>query len=502
MIFLFIFLVGAIFVNDVHGQQSCTARYQCSALSADYNYVDCVIGWGNSTGQCNCLVNLGFVGNATSANKCRCDAPNSVSWASGVPYCIQYADGVAFKLDKARNDFIVNTEKGIYIGIKHPQPQITLYNLINGLPDPYLDYFTPDTVGRVSPVGTFAGLALVVEYYGGATFTGATRIVAVNFNAVGAYNNTGWVNVILTFNVMNGNQTAAVRIYNLTQSGFDRYTAAGKIYSADKVIHNLGAAVKSVGTLDFTSVALQTQICTVLLTNSKCNATRDPLGYYENMTVCTAYMASIKAGTLDDTLFDAATVACRYFHMVFTAVDPVTHCPHAGMTGGGKCITSPYTNYYLEKYKKKRTVDGVESVAERNAVLMDILIAKRLDLLDMGIPADSQLITLPLQKLESDIKEALTIGHGHSKNPIAATNSFIQNMRANNFALFDSIMLPQAQSFVDAGVSPNHPIITGPRDRMNQKKAKRSNDQFILDPSEVRWGSLSRDTFTLPPVVA
>ncbi len=494
--------MGAIFVYDVHGQQSCTARYQCSAFSTDYNYVDCIIGWGNSSGQCKCLVELGFVGNATSTNKCRCEAPYNVYWTSGIPYCIKYTDGVQFKLDKARNDLIVGTQRGLYNGLKHPLPQITLFNLINGLPDPYLDYFTPDTVGRVSPVGTFAGLALVVEYYGGATFTGATRIVDVNFNAVGSYNNTGWVNVDLTFNVMNSAQTAVLRVYNLTQSGFDRYTSAGKIYSADKVIHNLGAAVKWVGTLNFSSPALHAQICTVLLTLSGCNSTLDPLGFYANFSDCTTSLANRRPGSLDDTLFDADTVACAYFHMVFTRVDPATHCPHAGKTGGGKCITSPYSNYYLEKYRKKRGLDTMETVESRNAMLIDILMSQRLDLLDIGIPASSPLITVPLEKFHDDIKMSLSPvaeHHGHKKDPIGLTNAFIRNMRANNFALLDSIMLPQAQSFIDAGISPDHPIIREPRERMNQRRKKRSNDQFILDLADGDLETLLKPKLTLPP---
>ena len=502
MIFLFIFLVGAIFVNDVHGQQSCTARYQCSALSTDYNYVDCIIGWGNSSGQCKCIAELGFVGNATSSNKCRCEAPYSVYWTSGIPYCIKYVDGVQYKLDKTRNDLIVATQKGIYIGIKHPQPQITLFNLINGFPDPYLDYFTPDTVGRVSPVGTFAGLALVVEYYGGATFTGASRIVDVNFNGVGAYNNTGWVNVDLTFNVMNSNQTAVARIYNLTQSGFDRYNSAGKIYSADKIIHNLGAAVKWVGTLNFSSPALHAQICTVLLTLSGCNSTYDPLGFYSNFSDCTTFLGNRKAGSLDDTLFDADTVACAYFHMVFTRVDPATHCQHAGKTGGGKCRTSSYATYYLEKYRKKRSVDVIETVETRNAVLTDILMSQRLEFLDAGIPANSPLITITTEKIEDDIKAALTPivhhGHGHKKDPIAMTNSFVRNMRANNFALLDSIMLPQAQAFIDAGLSPDHPIIRDPLERMNQRRKKRSMDQAILDLGGAQLDTLLKPKLSLP----
>ncbi|MFO0636861.1 MAG: hypothetical protein U0168_28865 [Nannocystaceae bacterium] len=50
---------------------------------------------------------------------------------------------------------------------------------------------------------------------------------------------------------------------------------------------------------------------------------------------CAAVCAGLAAGTPDDQLGN--TVACRQFHAISAAEDPVTHCLHAGPSGGGVC---------------------------------------------------------------------------------------------------------------------------------------------------------------------
>ena len=341
MVFILLLLIGLF---GLTASYPCTKENQCNAVSINPKYAYCDL----LVGECKCFTEQGFVGNATLESKCYCPQELEVFNDGGTRYCTTYQNGVAYLKEKELTDFIIRTEKFMYTKLIHPEPQLTLYDLIHNQYNAYLDLFTNDTKGRVSPVGTFHGLALVVEYYGGATYTGATRIISVKFNSVTAYNYTGTINVDLGFVVMDSNQSQVVRSYPLTQSGFDRYTIGRKIYSADKIIHNLDAAVKWVGTLNFSSPALHQQICFVLLSLSGCNAARDPLGYYHNMSDCTTHMFNRKAGSLGDTIIDADTVACSYFHMVYTRVDPDTHCAHAGKTGGGKCVVIPYINYYLE----------------------------------------------------------------------------------------------------------------------------------------------------------
>jgi len=40
------------------------------------------------------------------------------------------------------------------------------------------------------------------------------------------------------------------------------------------------------------------------------------------------------------------TLLCRVTHSSMTPVDPVTHCPHISLKGGGMCIDRPYDYYY------------------------------------------------------------------------------------------------------------------------------------------------------------
>ena len=155
-------------------------------------------------------------------------------------------------------------------------------------------------------------------------------------------------------------------------------------------------------------------------------------------------------------------------------------------------MVSSYLTYYQQVYKKRASLEM--NAMEMNTALDDILLKGRLGLIAGGLPADSPLVTLPLQKFHADLLH----DHGHKKDPVAQTKLFIDTMKADNFALFDSIMLPQAKSLVAAGISPNHPIITGPRDRLASRK--RSGHFLVFDPEAIKGSSLSRDAFTLPPV--
>jgi hypothetical protein len=59
---------------------------------------------------------------------------------------------------------------------------------------------------------------------------------------------------------------------------------------------------------------------------------------YPDTTTCTTYCmtaAMWPAGTIGDT--SGNTIGCRLYHAGAAAADPVTHCPHAGPTGGNTC---------------------------------------------------------------------------------------------------------------------------------------------------------------------
>jgi len=77
---------GVARCSNPNGQVNCTARWQCSSVSNDYNYVDCL------QGKCECVE--GFNGTATAQDKCRCDK-EGVYWSSGHPFCLSSGQCVA-----------------------------------------------------------------------------------------------------------------------------------------------------------------------------------------------------------------------------------------------------------------------------------------------------------------------------------------------------------------------------------------------------------------------
>ena len=73
-----------------------------------------------------------------------------------------------------------------------------------------------------------------------------------------------------------------------------------------------------------------------------CTASGDGGGnaQYADTATCTSYCmtaAGWPAGMIGDT--SGNTIGCRLYHAGAAAADPVTHCPHAGPTGGNVCGT-------------------------------------------------------------------------------------------------------------------------------------------------------------------
>lgn len=76
-----------------------------------------------------------------------------------------------------------------------------------------------------------------------------------------------------------------------------------------------------------------TSYCGEVMTN--CTGANEQ---YKSKEACMAVCASFTPGTLGAT--DGNTLACRLYHGGVPAVmDAVTHCPHAGPTGGDKDVT-------------------------------------------------------------------------------------------------------------------------------------------------------------------
>lgn len=64
----------------------CTEQWECLSVSDNFNYVSCI------DGDCECLSENGFLGNASSSNKCSCDEQLHWNSTTSTPYC--------FSLDK------------------------------------------------------------------------------------------------------------------------------------------------------------------------------------------------------------------------------------------------------------------------------------------------------------------------------------------------------------------------------------------------------------------
>lgn len=325
----------------------CNAQWQCSSVATDYNYVNCVLG------QCQCST-LGFVGNASLSNKCRCILPNKVYWENGLVYCINYNDAVKYNKESTQEDNQLSKINLVYNSLIWPAPAGIIYSLITGTPNPIFDLFETGSgvKGRVDPVGTFSGNDGVVEYFYGAVWTGSPRISKVTFKKFISQNNIVHVNVVLLFDVYDQTQQNKLYSYNLTQSGSFTFDNQGKISSTDLIIHNLGAATTASNPIsDPKSPAFIQQVCGIILLVANCTSDKDPSGYYTDFADCMNSFTNVyEGGTFDNIYFNGNTSVCRFYHSLLAIARPDHHCSHAGKSGGGKCINHPYESYYNQNY--------------------------------------------------------------------------------------------------------------------------------------------------------
>src|SRR5690242_5376781 len=90
--------------------------------------------------------------------------------------------------------------------------------------------------------------------------------------------------------------------------------------------------------------------CAILtISPATCPQSLDPTGYYTSFADCLNFMTnSIPVGSFDQA--SSNSFWCRFLHTMLTIYDPIHHCPHAGKTGGGKCIDTPYASYYSQSF--------------------------------------------------------------------------------------------------------------------------------------------------------
>lgn len=305
---------------------SCSAQWQCTSVSDDYNYVACV------DGQCTCLTSNGFVGSANETDHCRCVSPRSVSWSGSTPYCISYPLCASAQVAEDRVTKLKAKVALVYDNLVYPTASAILSGQVS-----VTDLFAANTKGRIDPVGTFDNYATLTEYYYGLAATVAKRVTSVDIIDLFGAGNEVFVRVNIFFEYWDG----VTPPQNLTQSGRLLFDDDDLISSVDLIIHNLGKASPP------PDVPTTEVICGIL--QQTCPPEMDPTGYYANFTDCFDFWTTqIPAGSFGEAASNS--VACRIIHALLTPFNPEVHCPHAGKTGGGKCIDTPYDSYYLTSY--------------------------------------------------------------------------------------------------------------------------------------------------------
>jgi hypothetical protein len=327
---------------------SCTQRWECSSVTTNYNYADCIAS------QCTCLTAFGFSGNATTNNKCSCTSPNQVYWEGSNAFCIQFSDAVQYKLNKAKADRQKAVVQTVYDSLIYPTPAIIMNQLIQGQPSFISTLYSPNAVGRVDPVGKFNDYEGLIEYFYGFVWLPFSIVTNIRMVKLISQDNIVYFNVHISF-LSRDPATGVERMrYNLTQSGSFTFDDNGLIISTDLVIHNLGASPGGnvVPAYDPTFAASTCLLIVDPTFGAGCNSSHDPTGYYTNFTDCVNFMLSPSTpwGSWDNVYFGGNSVVCRTLHALLAIGRPFIHCSHSGKTGGGKCINHEYQSYYLENF--------------------------------------------------------------------------------------------------------------------------------------------------------
>lgn len=311
---------------------SCSAKYECSAVSTDYNYVDCV------DHTCECLTANGFIGSATAVDKCRCDSSRSVYWKDSAAYCISYPVCAASEVAEDRTSILMTKTAQVYKNLVYPTATEILAGTVS-----VADIFSPNTRGRIDPLGTFDSYSTLVEYFYVLASSPSSRITSIDVIDLFGSGDEVFIRANVLFEFWDG----VTPSYNLTQSGRYLFDENNLIISTDLIIHNLGLATNPPIAAHASEIE---SVCGLLTVSpATCPESMDPSGYYTNFTDCVNFLTNdVPFGSFDQSFSNS--VVCRLIHTLLTVFDPVVHCPHAGKTGGGKCIDVPYKNYYLVNY--------------------------------------------------------------------------------------------------------------------------------------------------------
>lgn len=211
---------------------ACSATWECTSVSNDYNYVECM------NGACVCKEALGFTGAATTASKCGCAAPNKVYWEGGAPYCIQYNHAVTYAQEQNRNDILISKINGVY----------------------------------TSPVWADA--------IDGTVRTGLLGSLFVENGTT----------IDLSFRVYAPDLSTYLFSYDLDQTGLWSLNQDNLLQSVALVISNLGW----VSDPFFPEIsATREGLCNIIVNVARCTAAHDPTGYYSTVADCVNFLSPL-----------------------------------------------------------------------------------------------------------------------------------------------------------------------------------------------------------------
>jgi hypothetical protein len=256
---------------------------------------------------------------------------------------------VSWKLDKAQEAHQNAIVSQIYGDLIWPTPAIIMGNLIAGLPTGIGDNVALDAIGRVDPLGTFETQDGIVEYFYGATWTGAAKIFNTTFIYLFSRGSVTYMSVNIEITVYDATQEHILEVYVLRQTGTFRFNSQGLVESMDLVIHNLGPNSNRMSP-PFDESQISTY-CGLIVDIAHCNSTFDPTGFYTNLEDCKDHFRHVfRWGTWDDIWFNGNTSICRIYHSLLAVGRPEVHCPHAGRNGGGVCVDHLYATYFDSFY--------------------------------------------------------------------------------------------------------------------------------------------------------
>jgi len=213
---------------------------------------------------------------------------------------------------------------------------------------------TADVQGRISPLGRFDTYVATGEYFYGLAgplpgfpTAGRNRVTTVLFDKpIMCTQNSCSFHMVASLRDFNTNLT----ISNYTHLGYANFNSKNQICAYEVTF--LGLSRKDAPESVIARNATMNSLCNGIM--GACPA-GTALEQFPSFAACSAFMQTIPYGGWGQA--DQNTQQCRLIHLQLARANAVTHCPHTGPTGGGKCIFHPETSYHGENFDNCRDLN-------------------------------------------------------------------------------------------------------------------------------------------------